>query len=76
MELGLPINKYQLAMIFREKTVEWRFSVETEDGARHELAVPDGAEVPILLDMLRRDMTMYFDPQTRALSTGWNDPGE
>jgi len=75
MDAGQHVNKYQVTATFRGDVVKWRFVVETEDGEQHELPVRDGEEIPILLDLVRRDETVSFDPRTRLLSTGWNNPG-
>lgn len=73
---GEPINKYAVHATFKQGSVTWVFSVETAGGDKHQIEVLDGAEIPILLDLVRRDKTVYFDGATRTLSTGWNDPGE
>jgi hypothetical protein len=75
MEPGLRVNKYQVTATFRAGIAEWRFAVETEDGQRHEWPVRDGEEIPVLLEIMRRDATVYYDPRTCTLTTGWNDPG-
>jgi hypothetical protein len=75
MEHGVAVNKYQVTARFREGIVEWALSLELENGEKHEIVIKDGSEIPVLLDMARRDATIYFDPQRQRLSTGWNDPG-
>lgn len=75
MEPGLLVNKYQVVAQIRAGVVEWRFAVETEDGEQHTLPIHDGEEIPVLLDIVRRDTTVHYDPRSGALSTGWNDPG-
>ncbi|MFH1748975.1 MAG: hypothetical protein ABIG44_18240 [Planctomycetota bacterium] len=72
---GLHVNKYQVAARVADGLVEWRFAVETEDGQQHELSIRDGEEIPVLLDIVRRDTTVHYDPVNGALSTGWNNPG-
>lgn len=49
--------------------------LETEDGERFATPIKDGEEAPILLDICRADASLFYDPQTQILSTGWNDPG-
>jgi len=49
--------------------------LETDAGEHYTLPVRDGEEIPVLLDICRRDPTIHFDPQAQTLSTGWNDPG-
>ena len=75
MEPHHHVNKYQVTAKFREGVVEWAFLLETDAGEHYTLPVRDGEEIPVLLDICRRDPTMYFDPRTQTLSTGWNDPG-
>jgi hypothetical protein len=76
MDTGLPVARYQLIASLADSVVHWRLGLETDDGRRHEIALRDGEEVPILLDLLRGDKHVYFDERTRALRTGWNFPGE
>jgi hypothetical protein len=75
MDLPL-INKYQLSASIGERAFQWRFSVELDNGERHELKIADAAEIPLLLDLLRKDPAVYFDANTHTLCTGWNDPGK
>ena len=75
MKPGLHVDKYQVSASFRGGVVEWRFVVQTEDGETHELRVRDGEEIPVLLDMVRRDATVHYDPESGSLATGWNNPG-
>ncbi|MFO0837874.1 MAG: hypothetical protein U1D55_05060 [Phycisphaerae bacterium] len=70
------VNKYQVSATFQDRLVSWKFVVETDDGARHEFALRDGEEVPILLDLCRHDDSLFFDKATQTLSTGMNDPGD
>lgn len=76
MDTGLPVARYQLLAVFVDGVIEWRLCMETDDGTRHVLPVRDGEEVPILLDLFRHDKAVYFDPNQRALRTGWNFPGD
>ncbi|MBK8913491.1 MAG: hypothetical protein IPM64_02630 [Phycisphaerales bacterium] len=69
------VDKYQFVATLRETTVDWSLSLELEGGQKHTIAITDGAEVPLLLDLLRKDPSIYFDPKNRRLSTGWNSPG-
>lgn len=73
---GEAVNKYAVNACFKQGTVTWTFSVETVGGDKHQMDVLDGSEIPLLLDMMRKDKLVYFDAATRTLSTGWNDPGE
>lgn len=75
-EGAIPLNKYAVSAAFHNGAVSWLLSLELASGEHVELQILDGAEVPILLDILRSDNTVYFDPRTRTLTTGWNDPGE
>ena len=49
--------------------------VETANGERYDLDIIDGAEIPLLLDLVRSDRSVYYDPKTRTICSGWNDPG-
>lgn len=69
------VKKYEIVAAFRDGTVTWNFNVMTDDGAKHAVEVRDGAEIPILLDLCRRDWTIYFDTAEQSLSSGWNLPG-
>jgi hypothetical protein len=75
MERGQHVDKYQVAARFREGVIEWSVGLQTDSGERYTLSVRDGEEIPVLLDIFRRDPTIYFAPQTQTLSSGWNDPG-
>lgn len=75
-ELGLIVNKYAVSATIRASSVAWKYRVEVEGGEHYDLDIQDGAEIPLLLEIFRSDNTVYFDPATRTLSTGWNDPGE
>lgn len=76
MSDAVPLNKYAISASFHNGAVSWKLALELASGEHVELPVLDGAEVPILLDILRADNTLYFDPRSRSLTTGWNDPGE
>lgn len=71
----LRVNKYQVAAVFKGGVLEWRWLLQTADGQSHELPVRDGEEVPVLLDIARREAPLYYDPQGKCLSTEWNQPG-
>lgn len=75
MNGGQSVKRYQFVAVLRDGVVEWSLALETDDGQRHTLRVRDGEEVPVLLDLLRRDATVYFDPESKTLRTGWNLPG-
>lgn len=76
MEGGNAVSRYQVAATFRDGVVEWALGLQLEDGERVILPIRDGEEVPILLDLCRRDSTIYYDPQTRTLRSGWGSPGD
>ncbi len=67
----LPVTRYQVSAKFLDASVAWEFSVETPAGA-HTMLIHDGAEIPVLLDLVRSDRTVFFDPSSRRLTTGWN----
>ncbi len=73
--MGEFVNKYSVAATFEGSSVNWSFRVQLSNGEQVEVNVVDGAEIPVLLDIVRSDRSIYFDPKTRTLSTGWNDPG-
>lgn len=73
---GEAVSRYQFEAQIRDGVVVWRFGVMTESGGQHAVELRHGEEVPILLDLLRHDATVYFDPQSRTLRTGWNVPGK
>ncbi len=75
MSGGLSIKRYQFTATLRDGVTEWALHLETDDGARSTLRIRDGEEVPVLLDMLRHDKTVYFDASTGTLRTGWAAPG-
>ena len=75
MNTGQLVNKYLLSARFGEYGIVWSLGVETEDEKQHEISLPDGAAARALLDLARFDETLYFDPKTKTLSTGWNNPG-
>jgi len=75
MEGGRPVRRYQISARFRNGLVEWSFAVETEDGERYVIGIRDGEEIPVLRELCRCDPTIYFDPQTSTLRSGWNLPG-
>ncbi|MBI5865128.1 MAG: hypothetical protein HZB38_11595 [Planctomycetes bacterium] len=69
------VKKYEVVASFRDGVVHWRFGLLTEDNEKHYWDVRDGEEIPILMELCRRDWTIFYDPQTRELSSGWNLPG-
>jgi hypothetical protein len=75
METGLPVTRYQFLASFADGVVEWTLCLETDDGKRHSIRLRDGEEVPILLELCRRDKSLYYDDKFGALRTGWNFPG-
>ena len=76
MELGRRVGKYQLTASFHQGLVAWTLTLETDGGERFALPIKDGEEVPILLDICQADASLFYDAETRTLSTGWNDPGK
>lgn len=70
------IEKYEFSATMREGVIEWSLGLQTDDGQKHALRVRDGEEVPILLDLLRHDTTVYFDPAGPTVRTGWNAVGK
>ncbi len=75
-EEGEFVNKYAVSAKFEGASVSWHFRVQIANGESFDMDVVDGAEIPVLLSLLRSDRSLYFDPKSRTLSTGWNDPGE
>ncbi len=75
-ECGEIVNKYAVSAAFKDSAVSWSVKLQIANGESFEMDIVAGAEIPILLDLMRSDRTLYFDPKTRVLSTGWNDPGE
>lgn len=75
MDGGAPVTHYQWLATFRDGVVEWRLGVQTSAG-QHLIPIRDGEEVPVLLDILRQDATVYFDAENGTLRTGWSTPGE
>lgn len=75
MDLPL-VRRYQVTTVIGERALQWTFAVELDNGARHEMNIVDAAEIPLLLDLLRRDAAIYFDARSRTLSTGWTEPGK
>ncbi|MBL8877506.1 MAG: hypothetical protein JNG88_00175 [Phycisphaerales bacterium] len=76
MDGPILVHKYQVVARFRENRVDWNLMLETSDGQKHVVPVCDGAELPIILDVVRRDRTIFFDAKSCSLSSGWNDPGD
>lgn len=69
------VEKFQVQAVVRGGVIEWRLALGLEGGERVELPIRDGEEVPLLLDLLRRDQAVHYDPQTGQVSTGWSAPG-
>lgn len=72
---GKPVKKYEVTASFREGVVTWTFAVMTDDGQKYFWEIRDGEEVPLLMELCRRDWSIYFNPETNQLSSGWNMPG-
>jgi hypothetical protein len=76
MDRGRRISKYQFAASFHDGLVAWSLTLELENGEQVLLSIEDGEEVPILLDVCRKEAHAFYDPATRTLNTGWNEPGK
>lgn len=76
MDGPILVHKYQVVARFRENRVDWSLMLETSDGQKHVVPVCDGAELPVILDVVRRDRTIFYDAKSRSLTSGWNDPGD
>ncbi len=72
----IGVKRYQFAASFSDGVVSWTFFVQTEDGETHAIPIRDGEEVPLLNEICRRDATIYYDPKSGTLRTGWNAPGK
>lgn len=72
---GQPIVRYQLLATITEGIVSWRLVLETKDNRQHEMPIRDGEEVPVLLELIRGDKSVFFDASSGTLGTGWNFPG-
>ena len=75
MDAGLHVDKYQVMAKLGSHGVSWRFAVRTEDGEQHDVPLQNQADVPVLLELVRGDESIFYDPQSRTLTTGWNNPG-
>ena len=71
-----PIGKYEVTAAFREGVVEWSLGLQTDDGKKHNVRVRDGEELPILIDLLRRDKTVYFSASQSTIRTGMDAVGQ
>jgi hypothetical protein len=74
-DAGQAVKKYEVTATFRDGVVSWTFGIMTADGKTYRLDVRDAEEIPQLMDVCRRDWTIFFDPETQTLSSGWNIPG-
>jgi hypothetical protein len=72
---AVHVRRYQVIATLRSNVVDWAIELETDDQRRYELVITDGAEVPLLLDLLRHDETVQFDPVTGRLIAGPFFPG-
>ncbi|MEP0847674.1 MAG: hypothetical protein HRF50_12765 [Phycisphaerae bacterium] len=72
---GQAVRRYQVAATMRDGVVEWSLWLETDDGQKHALRIRDGEEIPVLVDLLRRDKTVYYDAAALTLRSGWSAPG-
>ena len=72
---GKAVKKYEVTAAFREGVVTWTFGIMTDDGQKHYWDVRDGEEIPILMELCRRDWSVFYNPETKQLSSGWNIPG-
>ncbi|MCC6358426.1 MAG: hypothetical protein IT450_06770 [Phycisphaerales bacterium] len=69
------VDKYEITAKFCDGAVAWSFCLLLEDGTKHTVDIKDGEEVPILMEICRRDWTVYYDAPTQTFSTGLNRPG-
>ena len=65
MDGGKLVSKYQFAAALGDGVVDWSFAVQTDDGRTHTLPIRDGEEVPILQDMCRGDLSVFYDADAR-----------
>ncbi len=72
----INVDKYAVHAVFGDSGVHWRFAIQLDNNEVVELEVRDGEEIPILLDIARRDNSLFYDPKSRTLTTGWTDPGK
>lgn len=75
LKSGEAVKKYQIGATIKNGVIEWTFALQTEDGGQHVFPIRDAEEIPTLLDMCRRDTTIYFDAMTGTIRSGWNSPG-
>lgn len=76
MAEGRTISRYQVLASFRDGIVTWRMAFETDDNKQHLLDVRDGEEIPVLVDLCRKDHTIFFDAESAEFRTGWNAVGQ
>jgi hypothetical protein len=72
---GLSVRKYEVRARFVAGAVEWTFALQTDDGGKHEIHIQDGEEIPLLLEICKRDWTVFYDPKSHTFRSGWNTPG-
>lgn len=76
MDGGKAVQKYQFAATLRDGVVEWHLGLSLDSGERVVVPIRDGEEVPILMQLCRSDLSVYYDVSTRTLRSGWNTPGQ
>jgi hypothetical protein len=64
-DAGQAVKKYEVTATFRDGVVSWTFGIMTADGKTYRLDVRDAEEIPQLMDVCRRDWTIFFDPERR-----------
>ena len=76
MELGRRVSEYQLAASFRDGLVAWSLTLELDNGEQSVLPIENGQEVPVLLEICRRHASLSYDPASKTLDTGLEEPGK
>lgn len=76
MDGGKAIQKYQFAATVKDGLIEWSLGLSLEGGERVVLPIREGEEIPILMQLCRGDLSIYYDPSTRTIRSGWNSPGQ
>ncbi len=75
MSSAVRVIKYRVVAHLHAGIVEWTFGVELENGQRHDLLVKDGSDIPILLDLARREKALAYDADQGWLMTAPKDLG-
>lgn len=75
-ENGNYVHKYRFSATVQPDYVSWKLSLQLDTGEHVEVPIRAGEEIPLLLELCRRDRSLFWNAQTRTLTTGWNDPGD